>query len=75
MLRGTRTVPGGDRRKTTTQKATPEKTAPPKIMTRERADILQSVNRHRGFLRYTVREPDEQAAQRTTVSALCLGGS
>jgi hypothetical protein len=44
-------------------------------VTGERADLLQSLGRHRGFLRFTVRDlTDEQAAQRTTVSELCLGG-
>ncbi len=46
-----------------------------KIMTGERADLLQTLAKHRGFLQYTVRGlSDEQAAQRTTVSELCLGG-
>lgn len=41
----------------------------------ERADLLDTLGEHRNFLRYTVRGlTDEQAAQRTTVSALCLGG-
>jgi len=41
----------------------------------ERADLLQTLAKHRGFLRYTVNGlTDEQAAQRTTVSELCLGG-
>lgn len=41
----------------------------------ERADLLDTLAEHRNFLRYTVRGlTDEQAAQRTTVSALCLGG-
>ena len=45
------------------------------ITTGERADLLQSLDRHRGFLHYTVRDlTDEQAAARTTVSELCLGG-
>jgi uncharacterized damage-inducible protein DinB len=43
--------------------------------TSERADLLASLGRHRGFLRYTVRDlTDEQAAQRTTASELTLGG-
>ncbi|XTZ16610.1 DinB family protein [Micromonospora echinospora] len=43
--------------------------------TGERADLLQSLTLHRGFLRHTVRGlTDEQAARRTTVSELCLGG-
>src|SRR6516225_12426189 len=41
----------------------------------ERADLLQSLARQRHFLRHTTRGlTDEQAAQRTTASALCLGG-
>ena len=46
-----------------------------KITTSERADLLRSLAQARYFLRFTVRDlTDEQAAQRTTVSALCLGG-
>lgn len=41
----------------------------------ERADLLETLAAHRYFLRYTVRDlTEEQAAQRTTVSELCLGG-
>jgi uncharacterized damage-inducible protein DinB len=41
----------------------------------ERADLLQSLAKHRYFLIYTVRGlTDEQAARQTTASALCLGG-
>ena len=41
----------------------------------ERADLLDVLDKHRGFLRFTVRElTDEQARQRTTVSELTLGG-
>lgn len=41
----------------------------------ERTDLLASLDRHRGFLRHTTRGlTDEQAAQRTTVSALSVGG-
>ena len=44
-------------------------------VTGERADLLQTLTVHRQFLRYTARGlSDDQAAQRTTVSALCLGG-
>ena len=44
-------------------------------LTRERADLLESLRRHRAFLRYTVRDlTDEQAAQRPTASALNLAG-
>jgi uncharacterized damage-inducible protein DinB len=42
---------------------------------RERADMLESLARHRGFLRFTTRNlADAQASQRTTASALTLGG-
>jgi len=44
-------------------------------LTGERADLLASLAKHRHFLRLTTRGlTDEQAAQRTTVSELCLGG-
>jgi uncharacterized damage-inducible protein DinB len=47
----------------------------PDTVAGERADLLDSLARHRWFLRYTVRDvTDEQAAERTTVSALSLGG-
>jgi Protein of unknown function (DUF664) len=50
-------------------------TATEKAVTGERADLLESLAKHRYFLRYTVRDlTDEQAAQRTTASELCLGG-
>lgn len=43
--------------------------------TGERADLLNMLAQQRYFLRFTVRDlTDEQAAQRTTVSELCLGG-
>ncbi|MFC4060656.1 DinB family protein [Planomonospora corallina] len=46
-----------------------------KTITGERADLLQTLGKHRGFLRQTVEGlTDEQAALRTTVSELCLGG-
>jgi hypothetical protein len=42
---------------------------------RERSDLLESLARHRFFLRHTVRGlTDEQARLRPTVSELCLGG-
>ncbi|MER6596128.1 DinB family protein [Micromonospora purpureochromogenes] len=45
------------------------------VLTGERADLTQTLGRHRGFLRQTVHGlTDEQAAARTTVSELCLGG-
>jgi uncharacterized damage-inducible protein DinB len=41
----------------------------------ERADLLETLSKQRGFLRFTVRGlDDEQAARRTTVSRLCLAG-
>ncbi len=41
----------------------------------ERADLLGALARQRALLRRTVRDlTDEQAAERTTVSQLCLGG-
>jgi len=44
-------------------------------LTRERTDLLESLRRHRSFLRYTVRDlTDEQARMRPTASALYLGG-
>jgi hypothetical protein len=44
-------------------------------LSRERADLLDSLGRHRFFLRYTVQGlTDEQARLRPTASALCLGG-
>src|SRR5689334_17268871 len=44
-------------------------------MASERADLVESLQRHRGFLIFTTRGlTDEQAAQRTTVSELCIGG-
>jgi uncharacterized damage-inducible protein DinB len=43
--------------------------------TAERADLLETLDKHRGFLRYTVRDlTDEQATQRPTPSELRLGG-
>jgi uncharacterized damage-inducible protein DinB len=44
-------------------------------LTGERADLLVSLDRHRDFLRRTTRDlTDEQAAKRTTVSELSVGG-
>jgi uncharacterized damage-inducible protein DinB len=44
-------------------------------LTRERADLIESLRRHRSFLRFTVRDlTDEQAMRRPTVSALTLAG-
>ena len=44
-------------------------------LTGERADLVQTLDTHRGFLRFTVRGlTDEQATQRTTASELTLAG-
>src|SRR5690348_17885573 len=44
-------------------------------ITGERADLLETLAKHRNFLRHTARDlTDEQAAARTTVSELCVGG-
>ena len=44
-------------------------------ITGERADLLETLAKHRFFLRFTVRDlTDEQAALSPTVSSLCLGG-
>ena len=44
-------------------------------LSRERADLIESLRRHRGFLRYTVQNlTEEQARLRPTVSALNLAG-
>ena len=44
-------------------------------LTGERADLVQTLDKHRGFLRFTARGlTDEQATQRTTVSELTLAG-
>jgi hypothetical protein len=44
-------------------------------LTGERADLAQTLAKHRYFLRFTARDlTDEQAASRTTVSELCIGG-
>jgi len=41
----------------------------------ERADLAETLTRHRDFLRQTARGlTDEQAGARTTVSELCVGG-
>ena len=43
--------------------------------TTERADILETLAKHRGFLRHTVQGlTDKQARARPTASELCLGG-
>jgi hypothetical protein len=43
--------------------------------TRERSDFVETLAKHRAFLRQTVQGlSDQQAAERTTTSKLCLGG-
>jgi hypothetical protein len=43
--------------------------------TRERDDLLETLAKHRFFLRFTLRDlTDEQAGRHTTASRLCLGG-
>ncbi|MGW7295127.1 DinB family protein [Streptomyces xiamenensis] len=50
-------------------------TAPTGVAGDERADLLESLRLHRGFLRFTVRGlNEEQIRLRTTASELCLGG-
>jgi uncharacterized damage-inducible protein DinB len=50
-------------------------TSTPTTLTGERADLVQTLDRHRGFFRHTVGGlTDEQATQRTTVSELTLAG-
>ncbi|HEX5543776.1 MAG TPA: DinB family protein [Micromonospora sp.] len=54
---------------------TTETTATETTVTGERADLLESLAKQRFFLRHTARDlNDEQAAQRTTVSELSIGG-
>jgi uncharacterized damage-inducible protein DinB len=44
-------------------------------VTGERSDLLETLAKHRQFLRFTCRDlTDEQAGLRTTASELCLGG-
>ncbi|MFI9360308.1 DinB family protein [Kitasatospora sp. NPDC053057] len=41
----------------------------------EREELVETLDKHRGLLRRTLRDlTDEQAARRTTASELCLGG-
>lgn len=54
---------------------TTEDSAGTPALTGERADLLESLAKHRHFLRFTTRDlTDEQAGLRTTSSELCLGG-
>lgn len=58
-----------------TTEATTDDSTPTPVLTAERTDLLESLDRHRFFLRFTVRDlTDEQAALTPTASALCLGG-
>jgi uncharacterized damage-inducible protein DinB len=44
-------------------------------LTRERTDLIETLDKHRHFLRYTVKDlTDEQATRRTTASELTLAG-
>ena len=46
-----------------------------RTLTGERADLAETLAKHRAFLRFTARDlTDEQAASRSTVSALSVGG-
>ncbi len=50
-------------------------TTPASTLTGERADLLEVLAKHRGFLLHTVQGlTDEQATATPTSSALCLGG-
>ncbi|HEY1291632.1 MAG TPA: DinB family protein [Chloroflexota bacterium] len=43
--------------------------------TRERQDLIETLDKHRGFLHYTARDlTDAQASQRTTASSLTIAG-
>jgi len=45
------------------------------MTTRERQDLLETLDKHRGFLRFTARGlTDAQATQRTTASSLTIAG-
>jgi hypothetical protein len=60
---------------TTHTETTPETGAPTPTLSGERADLLESLAKHRFFLRFTARDlTDEQAASRPTVSLLSVGG-
>ena len=51
----------------------PEPTTAPLVG--ERADLVETLRKHRSFLRYTAqRLTDEQAGLRPTASELCIGG-
>ncbi|HET8765697.1 MAG TPA: DinB family protein [Pedococcus sp.] len=55
--------------------SSPQAQHPTPSGSRERDDLVETLQRHRGFLLFTVRGiTDEQARTRTTVSELTLGG-
>ncbi len=57
------------------QDPTTRGTADAPAVTGERADLLETLAKHRHFLRFTTRDlTDEQAGRRTTAGELCLGG-
>lgn len=57
------------------QTSTLEQNTDEQTLSGERADLLAVLDKQRFFLRFTTRDlTDEQVAQRSTVSALCLGG-
>ncbi|MER5252436.1 MULTISPECIES: DinB family protein [unclassified Streptomyces] len=59
----------------TTDERTPQSPSQDIAVTGERAEWLDTLAKHRHFLRFTTRDlTDEQAALRTTASELCLGG-
>ncbi|MEV6752660.1 DinB family protein [Streptomyces sp. NPDC051214] len=60
---------------TATEATTTSDQAAAPTVTGERAEWLETLAKHRHFLRFTARDlTDEQAGQRTTASALCVGG-
>jgi hypothetical protein len=60
---------------TSEQTSTQQSAAQRPAVTGERADLLETLAKHRFFLRYTARDlTDEQAARRSTTSGLCVGG-
>ncbi|MFC7980337.1 DinB family protein [Streptomyces sp. NPDC057336] len=60
---------------TSNEQTTREATTATTALTGERADLLETLAKHRHFLRFTTRDlTDEQAGLRPTASELCLGG-
>ncbi|MGV9814191.1 DinB family protein [Streptomyces cellulosae] len=59
----------------TANQLTTDQSAEAPAVTGEHADMLETLAKHRDFLRFTTRGlSDEQAGLRTTKSELCLGG-